>query len=345
VRRPSHGTVTVADKLARWVRLGLTEEYSVSVDGVRQDFVVTQRPAGDGALRVELDVTGARAEALGNGARLVLNGSGRKLAYSRLQVVDAAGKALTARMEVTTEARLAVLVDDAAAAYPVSIDPTFSDADWISMGGLPGANGNVYVTVVDSSGNLFVGGFFTIAGEAPAKNVAKWNGSAWSALGLGVNGSVYSLAVSGSDLYVGGEFTTAGSTSANYVAKWNGNAWSALGSGLNSRVDALAVSGSDLYVGGWFNKADRKVSAYLAKANLGGAAPAAPVFTSIVPNPSGAQVLLTYVSDPGASFYLLSTTNLATWQTNSMVNAIGATNSVLINVTQPYEFFRLRSLP
>jgi hypothetical protein len=72
---PPQGTVGVADKLARYVRPSLTEEYSVSVDGVRQDFVVAQRPAGDGPLRVELEVTGAKAEALVSGARLVLGGS------------------------------------------------------------------------------------------------------------------------------------------------------------------------------------------------------------------------------------------------------------------------------
>ena len=33
------GTVSVADKLVRFTRPGLTEEYSVSVDGVRQDFI------------------------------------------------------------------------------------------------------------------------------------------------------------------------------------------------------------------------------------------------------------------------------------------------------------------
>ena len=74
---PSRGDVTMTDKLARCLRPGLTEEYSVSVDGVRQDFVLMQRSDGIGALRVELDVIGAKAEALGNGARLVLAGSGR----------------------------------------------------------------------------------------------------------------------------------------------------------------------------------------------------------------------------------------------------------------------------
>jgi hypothetical protein len=70
-----------------------------------------------------------------------------------------------------------VLVDDTEAVYPVRIDPTFSDANWISMGGLPGANGVVYAAVVDSSGNLYIGGSFTIVGDVFANGIAKWNGS------------------------------------------------------------------------------------------------------------------------------------------------------------------------
>jgi len=42
--------VEVADKPARFVRPGLTEEYTVSMDGVRQDFVVLERPEGAGQL-------------------------------------------------------------------------------------------------------------------------------------------------------------------------------------------------------------------------------------------------------------------------------------------------------
>ncbi|MEK7676755.1 MAG: choice-of-anchor D domain-containing protein, partial [Verrucomicrobiota bacterium] len=95
---------------------------------------------------------------------------------------------------------------------------------------------------------------------------AKWNGSAWSALGSGLNSLVNELAVSGSDLYVGGAFTTAGGSAANRIAKWDWSAWSALGSGLNSSVYALAVSGSDLYVGGDFTTAGDKVSGYVARA-------------------------------------------------------------------------------
>jgi len=224
----------------------------VSADGVRQDLVVAEAPGGAGPLRVDLAVNGAQAEAAANGVRLVLDSSGRKLAYSRLRVVDAMGRELGARLEVVSNDRLAVLVDDTAATYPVRIDPTFSDADWVSLGGLPGASGEVYAAVADSSGNLYVGGNFSIVGDAFANFVAKWDGSHWKGLGLGLNGSVLALAMSGSNVYVGGEFTTAGGSPANNIAKWNGSSWSALGSGVIGRVSALVVSGTDLYAGGRF---------------------------------------------------------------------------------------------
>ncbi|MEK7684226.1 MAG: hypothetical protein AAB466_02260, partial [Verrucomicrobiota bacterium] len=60
-----------------------------------------------------------------------------------------------------------------------------SDANWVSLGGIPGANSTVYAAVTDGSGNLYVGGNFTVIGEVVANRIAKWNGSAWSALGSG----------------------------------------------------------------------------------------------------------------------------------------------------------------
>ena len=86
-----------------------------------------------------------------------------------------------------------------------------------------------------SGTNLYAGGYFTTAGGVAANNIAKWDGSAWSALGSGMNGQpdVYALAVSGTNLYAGGCFTTAGGVPANNIAKWDGSAWSALGSGMD----------------------------------------------------------------------------------------------------------------
>ncbi len=257
---PPNGKVSRTDKLVTFTRPGLVEEYSVSVDGVRQDFVVLERPAGGGELQVCLEVAGARVETAACGAELVLDASGRKIAYSQLRVTDATGKELPARMEVVSGMEgswwraaapiVALMVNDAEAVYPVRLDPTFSDANWISMGNIPGTDRTVYAAAVDGSGNLYIGGLFTVVDDIPANCVAKWDGSKWSALGSGCSGRVRALAVSGTDLYVGGRFTTAGGIPANNIAKWDGSTWSALGSGVSGDVQALAVSGSNLYAGG-----------------------------------------------------------------------------------------------
>jgi hypothetical protein len=200
---------------------------------------------------------------------------------------------------------LVVVVNDADAVYPVRIDPTFSDANWSSMNpGVPGTDGSVEAAVVDDSGNLYIGGSFSIAGNAPANNIAKWNGSSWAALGSGMRGGpnnqtvVSALAVSGGDLYAGGGFTVAGGSAANYIAKWNGSSWSSLGSGLdggfnslsgiNPGVFALAVSGSDLYAAGIFTVASGKASPYLARAYL-------PVFPALSLLRSSANVIVSWL--------------------------------------------------
>jgi hypothetical protein len=130
-------------------------------------------------------------------------------------------------------------------------------------------NGNVNVIAVSSAGDVYVGGDFTTAGGASANHIAKWNGSAWSALGSGMNDYVYALAVDNAtgDVYAGGTFTTAGGVTANRIARWNGSAWSALGSGTNNAVLALAVNGTtgDLYAGGNFTTAGGGSANHIAK--------------------------------------------------------------------------------
>ena len=212
-------------------------------------------------MRLELEVDGAPAEATPEGARLVLSDGGRKIAYHHVQAVDATGKALLARIEVLSANRLAVVLDDTGAVYPVRIDPTFSDANWISLAGLPGANFTVNAAVVDGAGNLYIGGNFTAVGTAAANYIAKWDGSTWSALGSGMNNQVFAMAMSGTTLYAGGAFGVAGGAPAYYIAKWNGSSWSPVGSRVNTYVYSLAVSGSDLYAGGFFSMAGG-VSAY-----------------------------------------------------------------------------------
>jgi hypothetical protein len=101
--------------------------------------------------------------------------------------------------------------------------------------------------------DVYIGGTFTAVDSVSASRVAKWNGSAWSALGSGANGSVNAMAVLGSELFIGGTFSSVGGVSlTSRLAKWNGSAWLAAGAGFNSTsvpTGGLAVAGTELFVG------------------------------------------------------------------------------------------------
>lgn len=115
----------------------------------------------------------------------------------------------------------------------------------------------VYALELDSAGNLYAGGTFPIAGNRSASNVARWNGTTWTNLGDGINGTVYALKWGGGNLYAGGTFVTASGYSANRIARWNGTVWTNLGTGIsspNAGVYALEwdTAASKLFVGGSF---------------------------------------------------------------------------------------------
>ncbi|MDO7854264.1 T9SS type A sorting domain-containing protein [Hymenobacter convexus] len=140
---------------------------------------------------------------------------------------------------------------------------------WSSLGTGPanGTNSEVLTLAVAPNGDVYASGLFSLAGNTPADGIAKWNGTAWSALGTsptgGLDGFAYALAVApNGDLYAGGTITQAGGLPANGVARWNGTAWSALGTGVSlgsasgRPVSALAVApNGDVYAGGSFTEA------------------------------------------------------------------------------------------
>ncbi|HZM01242.1 MAG TPA: hypothetical protein VFD43_13425 [Planctomycetota bacterium] len=123
--------------------------------------------------------------------------------------------------------------------------------EWLpTFGGLKGVDDTIYALAVHDDGTaggpaLYLGGQFSLAGGLAASAIARWDGTAWSALGGGLDGTVLALAShddgSGPALYAGGEFTTADGTVVNHIARWDGSRWSALGAGLKFPVRALAV--------------------------------------------------------------------------------------------------------
>ena len=76
-----------------------------------------------------------------------------------------------------------------------------------------------------ADGALYAGGSFSAAGGVAARNVARWNGTAWTSLGSGLNGSVSALALApGGLLYAGGSFEVTSESTMSNVAQWNGTA-------------------------------------------------------------------------------------------------------------------------
>jgi len=148
---------------------------------------------------------------------------------------------------------------------------------WLPLGS--GLGGRVHALCVfdgDGSGpnqpELVAAGTFYPWGSPPIRNVAKWNGTSWSALGAGIESDwpVRALCVYDEDgagplppaLFAGGDFSTAGGMPIGVVARWNGSTWSSVGSGLpgGNWVSAFLVIdtdgpgplGEDLVAGGQF---------------------------------------------------------------------------------------------
>ena len=160
-----------------------------------------------------------------------------------------------------------------AAANAFATEDHWSDQFAPPPGG-QGITAGMYTRVfvqMEFQGDLIVGGEFTQAGGVTARGIARWDGQAWHALGAGLNGNGYALAVYDGDLIVGGWFTEAGELPASNIARWNGTAWSPLGEGIGTSssgaVTALAIYDGDLIAGGVFGQAGGTAADQIARWN------------------------------------------------------------------------------
>ncbi len=118
------------------------------------------------------------------------------------------------------------------------------------------------------NGELWAGGSFNQAGSVAANNIAKWNGTQWSAIaGSGANDEVRCMYVFNGDLYVGGSFGNIGGVTANGIAKFNGTTWSQLGSGSNAPVNGISHYGNELFITGEFTYAGGVAADKIARWN------------------------------------------------------------------------------
>ena len=155
--------------------------------------------------------------------------------------------------------------------------PAQCEPHWLPGFSAPGATGSVFAALATPEGDVIVGGQFAAVGATPAAGIAKWDHTtgAWSALGGGLNGRVYAIALipsatgAGSDVLVGGQFTRANGNLARNIARYSPatGQWSAIGSGCNDAVFALQpiAGGGDVLVAGAFTLAGGQGCGRLAR--------------------------------------------------------------------------------
>lgn len=140
--------------------------------------------------------------------------------------------------------------------YAGTVDYThvarWDGSSWSALG--DGVSGGTLTTVrtlvIGDDGSIYAGGVFTTAGSGAAANIARWNGSAWSALGSGTNGVVYRSVFYNGNLLIFGVFTQAGDlTITKYAAIWNGTSWSHLDAVLPDGALAMTRRDEDLWIG------------------------------------------------------------------------------------------------
>ncbi len=143
---------------------------------------------------------------------------------------------------------------------------------WSDVGGGTSSASDAIFTMstLDGMGGptLVVGGDFSDVGGSPARNVAMWDGTAWSRVGEGFDDLVFELAAVEQDgvdrLYAGGRFRDSGDGTRplNGIARWNGFWWEAIGDFLNPGVDRFVSTieafpgGPDagIFIGGGFDR-------------------------------------------------------------------------------------------
>lgn len=150
---------------------------------------------------------------------------------------------------------------------------------WSALGtGLTGySTPNAMALLVTIAGDLYVGGKFTTAGGVTVNNIAKWDGTAWSALGTGVTGStvnVYGLREENGKIYVCGDFDDAGGLDVLGFAIWDGTAWrkdelSYTVGGAASMTQRDIYNGNLYILGCWYASANIYIPSSVTVTNHG----------------------------------------------------------------------------
>ncbi len=210
-------------------RGGLVEWYENSEGGLEQGWTLAERPEGEGPLEVEVELGASKVTVDGDRAVIEAPG-GRRLEYGGLAVWDASRRSLASRMEASGEGRVRLVVDDAGARYPVTVDPGLTSPAFTRVTGVKA--GALFGIILAGIGDVNGDGYADVAFGAPGYDA-----------GQGAIGGVFVFLGSPGGIASG----TAATASALLVAN----------QGLNSFASSVAGAGDvnddgfdDLVVGG-----------------------------------------------------------------------------------------------
>ena len=130
-------------------------EYLNDKNGMRQNFIVKNKPAGDDDLRIVIKTsTDLKLNISDQNISFTDNQEKEKLRYSSLKVWDANNLPLKAKFEKYNPNAFAIVVHDEQADYPITIDPLSTSPDWSKTAGQASANyGFALATAGDVNGD------------------------------------------------------------------------------------------------------------------------------------------------------------------------------------------------
>jgi hypothetical protein len=281
---PAPAKPVAVDSRVEYRRGSITEWYDNGPRGLEQGFTITEAPAGRevggqadpdkaaaaapterGPLTVGLAFDTDLAPRLNeqaDGVTFVDEAGQPVVQYSGLKAWDATGRALPARMQLAEGGGLALIVDDASAQYPLTIDPLILFQTRL-------ANPNPQSGVEDSFGiSVAIDGSTVVVGEPAAKPMPGLTGSAhvfvlsssgWSLQqtltpsdGVVRDGFGFYVGISGDTVVVNGHGSNSPSGAA-YVFVRSGNVWSQqaeLTASDGGYLENVAISGNTVVAGG-----------------------------------------------------------------------------------------------
>jgi len=253
-------------------REGLSEWYANGPFGLEQGFTLQRAPVGHhaGPLTLELGLSGSAAPVLAPGHKSFTVGSPGpgSISYRGLSAVDAHGRVLPSRLQISG-GHLLIMVDPLGASYPVKIDPFVQQGVALTGGGESG-NGRLGASVaLSADGNTALVGGWRDSSEAGAAWVFTRTGETWTQqgskltgsgeLGVGRFGTSVALSDDGNTALIGG-WADNSNTGAAWVFTRSGSTWSQQGSKLTGSGEtgsgrfgtsvALSDDGNTALIGG-----------------------------------------------------------------------------------------------